>query len=100
MNNIVQSFYNWYRNTIRNPKYRWWLILGTFFYLFSPIDIAPDFVPVLGWIDDAVVMTLLVSEVSQLLVDQVKLRQGQTSANGDGANKQSEAVDVDAVSVK
>lgn len=100
MNNIVQSFYNWYRNTIRNPKYRWWLILGTFLYLFSPIDIAPDFLPVLGWIDDAVVMTLLVSEVSQLLVDQVKLRQSQNSNSTSNGNKESETVDVDAVPLK
>ena len=100
MNNIVQSFYNWYRNTIRNPKYRWWLILGTFLYLFSPIDLSPDFLPVLGWIDDAVVMTLLVSEVSQLLVDQVKLRQSQNSNSTSSANKESETVDVDAVPLK
>lgn len=100
MNNIVQSFYNWYRNTIRNPKYRWWLILGTFLYLFSPIDIAPDFVPVLGWIDDAVVMTLLVSEVSQLLVDQVKLRQSQNSNQASSEEKESATVDVDAVPLK
>lgn len=100
MNNIVQSFYNWYRNTIRNPKYRWWLILGTFLYLFSPIDLSPDFLPVLGWIDDAVVMTLLVSEVSQLLVDQVKLRQTQNSDQASSAKKESETVDVDAVPLK
>ena len=100
MNNIVQSFYNWYRNTIRNPKYRWWLILGTFLYLFSPLDLSPDFLPVLGWIDDAVVMTLLVSEVSQLLVDQVKLRQSQNSNSTSSATKESETVDVDAVPLK
>jgi uncharacterized membrane protein YkvA (DUF1232 family) len=100
MNNIVQSFYNWYRNTIRNPKYRWWLILGTFLYIFSPIDLAPDIFPVLGWIDDAVVMTLLVSEVSQLLVDQVKLRQTQNSDQAANGNKESETVDVDAVPLK
>lgn len=100
MNNIVQSFYNWYRNTIRNPKYRWWLILGTFLYLFSPIDLSPDFLPVLGWIDDAVVMTLLVSEVSQLLVDQVKLRQSQNSNSTSSATTESETVDVDAIPLK
>jgi uncharacterized membrane protein YkvA (DUF1232 family) len=104
MNNFVQSFYTWYRNTIRNPKYRWWLVLGSLLYLFSPIDLSPDIFPVIGWIDDAVVMTLLVSEVSQLLVEQVKLRQGSSSAktvgnNGDSTTSDS-TVDVDAVSVK
>lgn len=102
MNFSIQSLYNWYRNAIRNPKYRWWLILGSLFYLFSPFDIAPDFIPVVGLIDDAVIMTLLVSEVSQMLIDRVKLRQGQK--NGETAEASPSVadtvVDVDAVSVK
>lgn len=48
MNNFsIQSIYNWYRNSIRNPKYRWWVILGTIVYIISPIDIAPDFIPII-----------------------------------------------------
>jgi uncharacterized membrane protein YkvA (DUF1232 family) len=101
----VQSFYNWYRSTLRNPKYRVWLILGSLLYLLSPIDISPDFIPVFGWIDDAVVMSLLVSEVSQLLVEQVKLRQSRnsetaTNVASESYTKPGDAVDVDAVSVK
>ncbi|MEL6381086.1 MAG: YkvA family protein, partial [Cyanobacteria bacterium J06626_18] len=57
MENIAQSFYAWYRQTLRTPKYRWLLIGGTLLYLFSPIDIAPDFIPVIGWIDDAAIAT-------------------------------------------
>lgn len=102
MNFSIQSLYNWYRNTIRNPKYRWWLILGSLLYLFSPIDIAPDFIPVVGLIDDAAIMTLLVSEVSQLLVDYVKLRQGENKAEVADTSQTvtDNVVDVDAVSVK
>ena len=102
MNFSIQSLYNWYRNTIRNPKYRWWLILGSLLYLFSPIDIAPDFIPVVGLIDDAAIMTLLVSEVSQLLIDYVKLRQGENKAEVADAPKTvtDNVVDVEAVSVK
>jgi len=48
----IQGIYNWYRNSIRNPKYRWWMVLGTLLYIFSPIDISPDFIPVIGEIDD------------------------------------------------
>ncbi len=29
-------------------------------YVLSPIDFVPDFVPVLGWLDDGIVATLLV----------------------------------------
>lgn len=100
MNNFsIQSLYNWYRNAIRNPKYRWWIILGTIAYLVFPFDIAPDFIPIAGQIDDIVLLTLLVSEVSQLLIDTVKARQGVTEA-AKTDNVGEKTVDVDAVSVK
>ncbi|HEY9649776.1 MAG TPA: YkvA family protein [Coleofasciculaceae cyanobacterium] len=100
MNNFsIQSLYNWYRNTIRNPKYRWWMILGTLLYIFSPFDIAPDFLPIIGQIDDVVVLTLLVSEVSQLLIDKAKARQGVTSSATVENPTTETTVDVDSVSV-
>ena len=46
-------FYDWYRNLIRNSKYRWVIIVGTLLYLISPIDLLPDFIPLIGQIDDA-----------------------------------------------
>lgn len=100
MNNFsIQGLYTWYRNTIRNPKYRWWIILGTALYLISPFDIAPDFLPVVGQIDDVVLLTLLVSEVSQLLIDGVKSRQGETVAANTTTDTTEKTVDVDSVSV-
>ena len=39
----------------------------TLVYLFSPIDISPDVFPIVGWIDDGILITLLIAEVSQLL---------------------------------
>lgn len=100
MNNFsIQSLYNWYRNTIRNPKYRWWMVLGTLLYIFSPIDIAPDFIPVIGQLDDIVILSLLVSEVSQMVIEAAKSRKGTTvAANPDPSTEKT--VDVDAVSVK
>ena len=73
----LQSIYNWYRETIRNPKYRWWVILGTMVYLISPIDIAPDILPIAGQIDDIMIVTLLISEVSQMVLDFAKSRKNQ-----------------------
>ena len=67
MKQLVESFYAWYRNGLRNPKYCWLVIFGTLAYLVSPIDISPDLVPLIGWIDDGILITLLVAEVSQLL---------------------------------
>ena len=60
-------FYDWYRNLIRDSKYRWVIIVGTLLYLISPIDLLPDFIPLIGQIDDGIVVTLLVAELSGLL---------------------------------
>lgn len=100
--NVVQVIYDWYRNTIRNPKYRWWIVAGTLLYVVSPIDIAPDFIPIIGQLDDVVLITLLVSEVSQLLIERVKTTQQKQAAETvtdaqTTANKAS--VDVNAVQV-
>ncbi|MBE9005041.1 DUF1232 domain-containing protein [Fortiea sp. LEGE XX443] len=99
----IDSVYNWYRNLIRNPKYRWWVILGTLVYFVSPIDIVPDIFPIVGQIDDVLLMTLLVTEVSGLVLDGWKARKGVDTATvntSDDATSSAETVDVDAVSVK
>ena len=103
MNFSIQAVYTWYRNLLRNPKYRWWVILGTGLYFVSPIDIIPDFFPIVGELDDAFLVTLLVSEVSQLHIEGVKARKsnGNTQAPNAGDNSTTaNTVDVDAVSVK
>ncbi|MEA5603591.1 YkvA family protein [Nostoc sp. UHCC 0252] len=100
----IQSLYAWYGNLLRNPKYRWWVVLGTLVYLVSPIDIVPDFIPVVGQIDDVFLLTLLVSEVSGLVIEGWKARKGnvgteEASNTTDGTSTAS-TIDVDAVSVK
>lgn len=95
----IESLYNWYRQTIRNPKYRWWLILGSLLYLFSPLDISPDFLPIVGWIDDGVVLSLLVAEVSQMLAQRLKARSDDGEAVA-ATTPQSDTVDVNAVPIK
>lgn len=82
--NFIQAFYDWYRSTLRHTKYRWLVIAGTLLYLFSPIDISPDFIPVVGWLDDGLIVTLLVTEMSQVLMEQMKLR-SRRAATGESA---------------
>jgi uncharacterized membrane protein YkvA (DUF1232 family) len=95
----LQSIYTWYRDIIRNPKYRWWVIAGTLVYVLSPFDIAPDFIPVIGQIDDVLLVTLLVSEVSQVVVEGIKRRQGKVTNDGVAVATPEEVVDVKAVSI-
>lgn len=101
MNFSIQALYNWYRGLLRNPRYRWWVIIGTLAYILSPIDIAPDFLPIVGQIDDFLVLSILVSEVSGLVLEGWKARKGESSTDNTVESTVSEkTVDVDAVSVK
>ncbi|MGF1589073.1 MAG: YkvA family protein [Pleurocapsa sp.] len=97
MNFSLSSLYDWYRNAIRHPKYRWWLILGTIIYLISPIDIAPDFIPIIGQIDDVMLAGLLFTELSQMMI--AKLQTRQENKNVATENPSSETVDVDAETI-
>jgi len=44
----------------RAARLRLWLLLG---YLAIPIDLVPDFVPVLGYADDAIIVSLVLRSV-------------------------------------
>lgn len=81
MSNPIESFYNWYKATLRNTKYRWIIVLGTLAYLVSPLDISPDFIPFIGWLDDGILVTLLATEMSQIAVDYLGKRKQATAKN-------------------
>ncbi len=91
-------FYDWYRNLIRNSKYRWVIIVGTLLYLISPIDLLPDFIPLVGQIDDGIVVTLLVAELSGMLLDRVKAQKNKDVV-ADTTVASAETVDVNATSL-
>jgi uncharacterized membrane protein YkvA (DUF1232 family) len=94
----LESLYNWYRDIVANPKYRWWVIGGTLLYVLSPIDIIPDVFPIIGQIDDAVVITLLATEIASLLKDRnanIKQKRSDQAA----ADQAAQSVEVNAVEV-
>jgi uncharacterized membrane protein YkvA (DUF1232 family) len=99
MNFSIESIYKWYRDLLQNPKYRWWVVGASILYLVSPIDFLPDIFPVVGWIDDAAVIGLLVAEMSQLV--KTKLEEKSVRTNNSNSNPQdNKTVDVEAVNLE
>ncbi|NEQ98337.1 MAG: DUF1232 domain-containing protein [Cyanothece sp. SIO2G6] len=60
--------FGWYRALLANPQYRWIAILGSLVYLISPIDLSPDIIPLLGQIDDVILLSVLFSSVVQMIL--------------------------------
>jgi uncharacterized membrane protein YkvA (DUF1232 family) len=96
---MSNGFTEWYRKLIRNSKYRWLIVIGTLVYLLSPIDLLPDMIPIVGQIDDVVILTLLISEVSQMLAERVKVAKNK-NAVADQTNVPADSVDVNAIHVE
>jgi len=89
---------NWFRKLLRNSKYRWLVILGSLVYLVSPLDISPDVFPIVGWIDDGLLATLVVTELSQMAIEQ-RRKQSQKVAQASNPEDSENVIDVDAVTV-
>jgi 4-aminobutyrate aminotransferase-like enzyme len=70
----------------------------------SLLDISPDFIPIIGQIDDVLLLSLFVSEVSSLVLDGWKAKKGtvenSTSNPANHAPAAGETVDVDSIPVK
>jgi uncharacterized membrane protein YkvA (DUF1232 family) len=96
-----ESFMGWYRQLIRNSKYRWIVLFGTLAYLVSPLDISPDVFPIIGWIDDGLIATIAITEVTQILLDRRRnLRQAaETRTVANAVEDTAAAIDVDSVVV-
>lgn len=56
--------------------------LGVIVYVLSPIDVIPDFIPLLGWLDDLVIIPLGLALVRGLVPEHVWLRSGGTVVAG------------------
>ncbi|MFQ4135260.1 YkvA family protein [Nodosilinea sp. PGN35] len=94
MSSPVQSFYTWYKTTLENPKYRWLMVGATLLYLLSPIDVLPDFIPILGLVDDAVVASMFVGALSQIVLASLTSKR-QSGLRADTPDAADTTVDVD-----
>ncbi len=70
---MISNLKNWARRikrdgvmlwfACRDPRTPWWLKGLAFFvvaYALSPIDLVPDFIPVLGFVDDVLLLPVLI----------------------------------------
>ncbi len=60
---VLQTAYQDKRTPFK-AKLLIWITLG---YLFSPIDLIPDFIPVLGLIDDIIIVPMLIAFAIKLI---------------------------------
>ncbi|WP_309740858.1 YkvA family protein [Chamaesiphon sp. OTE_20_metabat_361] len=81
MNFNIHSLHNWYRSLLQNPKYRWWVVAASVVYLVSPIDLVPDFLPFAGLVDDTLIISLLVAEVSQIAKAKLQSKSNRVTVN-------------------
>ena len=56
----------------RTPRTARWCIAAALAYLMSPVDLIPDFIPVIGQLDDLIVMGALLSFALILIPDDIK----------------------------
>lgn len=65
----------------RTPRISRWLLGGAVAYLLSPIDIIPDFIPILGQLDDLVIVPSMIYAALAFIPMRVKAECRETTAN-------------------
>ncbi|MGF1521484.1 MAG: YkvA family protein [Leptolyngbyaceae cyanobacterium] len=96
---VKQSlFRRLYRSLLGHPVARWFVILGSIAYLLSPLDISPDVFPIVGWIDDGLLATLVVTGLTEIVLERrrdLKAQKAERKTAGPDTN----AIDTVATSV-
>jgi uncharacterized membrane protein YkvA (DUF1232 family) len=85
----------------RHPRTPWYaklFVAGVVAYAFSPIDLIPDFVPVLGYLDDLILIPLGIAAAIKMIPPDVlaecRLRAREAAAGGKPVSRVAAAVIV------
>ncbi len=85
----------------RDPRTPWYaklLVAGIVAYAFSPIDLIPDFVPVLGYLDDLILIpmgiALAIKLIPPAVLAECRAQAQETVQNGKPVNRVAGAVIV------
>src|SRR4051812_33963455 len=55
----------------RTPRKARWILIGLAIYVVSPIDIIPDFIPVIGHLDEVILVPIVLARVRRMVPDEV-----------------------------
>ena len=85
----------YYRALIAHPQtpgLARWLVGGALAYLLSPVDLIPDWIPLIGWLDDLLIVPGLIYAALVIIPPSVKKECREKTANltagrGDAAGK-------------
>ncbi|GJM06213.1 MAG: membrane protein [marine bacterium B5-7] len=67
----------------RTPWYAKAIVILTLAYIISPIDIIPDFIPVIGLLDEIILIPIAYSVVMKLIPEEVKAEAASTNIEQD-----------------
>lgn len=95
----VRFLLDGYRRLLTHPRYGIWVLLASFAYLISPIDLSPDLIPLLGQIDDVALIMLMISAGTQWLSQRINPAEVEVTAPRQTQERTGPTIDVDAVSV-
>jgi uncharacterized membrane protein YkvA (DUF1232 family) len=68
----------------RTPRVARWCLLGLAVYVASPIDLIPDFLPGIGYLDEIVLVPLALRRIRRMIPDEVWNEQFPSRRNDNG----------------
>lgn len=79
-----KSNVNTLSKAIKDPRVTWYIKFLTLIllaYIISPVDLVPDFIPILGLLDEAILVPVAVSLIVKLIAEHIANEYRDTSQN-------------------